>query len=118
LEKGGRTVEGLELNAVYDPQNKFPGFQPFVERFEARYNRPPDFAAAYAYESVLVLAEALKHTAGEADGLPEALTSIKNLEGVQGTISINEYGDVERDSYIAIIKDRQFEVIEVIYPTD
>ena len=74
--------------------------------------------ATYAYESVLVLAEALKQTAGEADGLPEALTSIKNLEGVQGTISINEYGDVERDSYIAIIKDRQFAVIEVISPTD
>ena len=116
LSKGGTAIEGLEILSVYNFSNTSPNFQRYLERFEERYNRIPGFTAAYAYESILVLAEALKQTDGKAEGLREALTNIKNLEGVQGDISIDQYGDTSRDIYIAIVRDRQFIMRATISP--
>jgi branched-chain amino acid transport system substrate-binding protein len=117
LQKGGRAVEGLELVAVYNTTNQYPAFAPFVARFEARFRRQPAFAAAYGYEAVLVLAEALRHTGGTAQGLPAALTGINNFQGVQGLITINEFGDVERDTYIAVVKNGAFHTINTVNST-
>jgi branched-chain amino acid transport system substrate-binding protein len=114
LAKGGGAVEGLHLVALYDLDNQDARFQKFVQSFEKRYNRTPDFSAAYAYEGVLVLAEALKQTGGKAEGLPEALVNIKDLPGVQGSISMNEYGDAKRSFYVAVVEDGQFQVIDTV----
>jgi len=116
LEKGGPTVEGIVLSSVFHPQNSYPNFQPFASRFKARYNREPEFGAAYAYESVLVLAHALKQTQSKAQGLPQALTKINNLAGVQGPITINQYGDARREVYIVEVENGQFKVIDTILP--
>jgi len=118
LAKGGRAIDGLEVTSIFHPHNPYPGFAPFAQAFEARYHRPPSFAAAYGYEAVLVLAEGLKQTGGTADGLPEALTAVQRMPGVQGEISIDSYGDVQRDAYIAAVKNHQFEVIDIIPPLD
>jgi branched-chain amino acid transport system substrate-binding protein len=118
LEKGGQAVEEIEIISLYNGQNTYPAFQEFVDRFTERYNRQPDFAAAYAYEAVLVLVQALKQTDGEADGLSEALTVIKNLEGIQGAISLDKYGDVKRDTYIAVVNDGRFEIVKTVSAPD
>lgn len=116
IEKGGNAAEGLEMVAVYHSLNPYPAFQPFVKRFVERFKREPTFHAAYGYEAMLVLAEALKHTQGQASGLPDALSSIRNFPGVQGTISIDAYGDVSRDVYIVRISNGQFQVVATIPP--
>jgi branched-chain amino acid transport system substrate-binding protein len=116
IEKGGQAVEDLELVVSYHPQNPYPAFTPFMEQFEARYKRRPGFGGALGYEAVLVLAHALKQTGGEAAGLTEALVEFRNLPGVQGTISLDEYGDPARDLYIVQVQDGQFKVIDTISP--
>jgi len=116
LQKGGRAIEGLEMGAAYHPQHPSPAYQEFVKKFKERYRRQPALAASHAYETVIVLAQALKQTKGQAEGLPQALSTIKNLPGLQGNISINEYGDVIREAYIVEVKDGQFEIIDTIVP--
>lgn len=114
LAKGGQAVEALSIVAVYDSDNPNPAFQEFVQKFTKRFDREPDFGAAYGYEAVQVLAEALKQTGGEAEGLPEALTTIKEFPAIQGNITLNEYGDVERDVYMMVVEDGQFKLVETI----
>ncbi|GAK52194.1 extracellular ligand-binding receptor [Candidatus Moduliflexus flocculans] len=116
IEKGGNAVEGLEMVSVYHPSNPYPAFQPFIKRFMERFKREPTFHAAYGYEAMLVLAEALKHTQGQTSGLPDALSSIRNFPGVQGLISMNAYGDVSRDVYIVRVSNGQFEIVATIPP--
>lgn len=118
LEKGGQAVNGLEMVAGYYPRDPSPAFQQFAARFEARYGRMPGLMASYAYEAVLMLAHALEQTEGKATGLPDALASIRDWPGVQGLISMDEYGDVRRDVYVAIVRDGQFEVSDVISPAE
>jgi branched-chain amino acid transport system substrate-binding protein len=116
IEKGGDAVEDLEMVAVYHPQNPYPAFESFVKQFTERYQRAPTFQAAYGYEAMLVLAHALEQTHGEARGLPDALLKVANLPGIQGVISLDEYGDVSRDIYIVQVKNGQFRVINTVPP--
>ena len=66
------------MSAMYHPYHPLPAYQTFAGQFEARYNRQPGLGASHTYEAVLVLAEALKYTGGQAEGLPEALAQINN----------------------------------------
>ena len=118
LTKGGRAIEGLEILTNYDPHNSYPRFQPFIDHFQARYGHQPDFLSAYAYEAVLLLAYGLQQTSGQVAGLPQALTTVHNFAGVQGPISIDKYGDVQRDVYIAQVKNGQFVIIKTIPAAD
>ncbi len=114
LYKGGAAVEGLEIVTTYHPENSWPAFEPFVARYEARYNQQPGMLSPKAYDLVRILAQALSHTDGKPQGLREALLSVQDFEGVQGLISFNPYGDVEVDLYIAQVKDGQFEIISTV----
>jgi branched-chain amino acid transport system substrate-binding protein len=118
LEKGGQAVTGLEMIAGYHPQDPSLAFQQFSARFKARYGRTPGLMSSYAYEAVLVLAHALDQTKGNAAGLPEALASIQDWQGIQGHLSMDEYGDVKRDVYVAVVRDGQFEITDTISPAD
>jgi branched-chain amino acid transport system substrate-binding protein len=118
LEKGGQAVQGLELGGVHNPEDDSQSYRDFVEQFQARYHRQPGLAASHAYEAILVLASTLEQTGGRAVGLREALSSVKNLQGVQGTINIDEYGDVARDVYIVRVAGGQFKLISTIRPVD
>lgn len=116
LAKGGRAIENLHLTAIYNPENLNPQFQAFVQHYQSRYRRFPTYGAAYGYETVLVLAEALKKTRGKTQGLYQALLAIKDFPAIQGTLSINATGDVERDLYIMKVKNGQFQVVYTFPP--
>ncbi len=108
IQNGGRAVEGIELTIPYDPQSQASQYRTFVTNYQERYGQAPDFAATYAYDAVLVLAQALEKTDGKAAGLPQALTEVKDFEGVIGPVSINQYGDVVRHRYLTAVQDGQF----------
>ena len=117
LEKGGRAVEGLVLCTTNNPNDTSAAYLKFVEQFRARYGRSPFFATTQAYETVLVLAHALEQTGGMEQGLPAALSTIKNFQGVQGTISFDEFGDVSRAVYIIQVKGGRFVTLKTIPPS-
>lgn len=108
LAKGGAAVEGMQLAAVYHPDNPLPAFQAFLASFEARYQRRPAYAAAYSYDAILVLAEALGSTGGERAGLREALAGPREVTGTQGNLRLDQFGDIQRELYIATIRGGQF----------
>lgn len=115
LQKGGRAVEGLEMISLHNPDNERIAFQEFSANYLERFSGQPAFSAAFAYEAVWVLAEALQQTGGNSVGLSEALAG-HEFNGIQGLISFDQYGDVVREAYISVVNDRQFEIINVITP--
>jgi branched-chain amino acid transport system substrate-binding protein len=116
IDKGGKAVEGLELGAIYNPDLQTSEYQDFLDRFEKRYRRQPGLAASHSYEAVMVLAHALEQTGGDTASLPQALAQIKNFRGLQGNISFDEYGDVQRDIYIAKVVGGEFVIIATVPP--
>lgn len=96
LRAGGGAVEGMVFSAPYDLVQDAPALRDFQSRYEARFGRAPGFAAALAYESVHVLAAALRRTGGSADGLPEALAQGDRVAVLGGELALDAHGDVVR----------------------
>jgi branched-chain amino acid transport system substrate-binding protein len=118
ISKGGSSVEGMVLSAVFDPNSQDPVYLEFCEAYREKFQTEPGLGASHAYEAVMVLAEGLRQTRGELDGLAEALSGIQNYQGVQGAISFNLFGDVLRKSYFVMVEDREFITVDIVGTED
>ena len=112
LQTGGKAVEGVSLMASFDINGDSAEMKAFQEKYQARYGYSPNYAAMQTYEAVLVLAEALRQTKGTADGLPEALRNIRDLQGLNSTISMDEFGDVIRPVYLFQVQDGRMVTVQ------
>lgn len=108
LQAGGRSVEGIVFTVGYDDNNPLPAFQDFKQRYQKRFGHAPSFAACYGYEAAQVLVRALRETKGTAAGLSEALKGLGPLDGVQGPLRLDEFGDVERPYFLVTIRGQEF----------
>jgi branched-chain amino acid transport system substrate-binding protein len=118
IQNGGQAVEEIEIVMNYDSNSQSPVFLGFQARYQERFSRAPTFAAAQAYEAMLVLAAALEKTGGQAERLPQALLETQNLEGLTGTISLNEYGDVVRTQFLITVQNGQFVTLTALEPEE
>ncbi len=116
ISKGGRSVDGMEMQSVFYPYNASAAYQNFAQIYQQRFGRQPSLAASHSYEAILVLSDALTRTQGSQDGLPEALKQIKDFPGLQGNITIDPYGDVERNIYMVRVTSGYFSIIKIINP--
>jgi len=76
-----------------------------VSDFKAKYGQEPTGLGALGYDAASVLFEAIR-ASGKTDhaGIREALTQVKNFEGVSGTISINANRDADKSAVIVAIE--------------
>ena len=112
LSIGGRSVDGIVFAASYTEENDRPQFQDFQRRYRERFGGPANFAAAYAYEAVTVLAAALWRTGGRTDGLAQALVATGEQPGVIGPFTLDANGDVTRETFLVTIKDGRFAAVQ------
>lgn len=70
---------------------KTPTSEKFTKVFKEKHNREPDAVAMEGYDSVMVIAEAVKAAdTTESKALIEALENRVNWEGTRGTINFNK----------------------------
>ncbi len=87
----------------------------FVNAYKDAYGEVPDQFAADAYDSVHAVALALEEaglgadasTADVAAKFPEAMTKI-TVEGLTGTLTWNDKGEVEKDPMVYVITDGKY----------
>lgn len=115
LQAGGRSVEGIVFTVGYDDNNPLPAFQDFKQRYQRRFGHAPSFAACYGYEAAQVLIRALRETKGTATGLPGILKGLGPLDGVQGPLRLDEFGDVERPYFLVTIRGQEFVTLREIH---
>jgi branched-chain amino acid transport system substrate-binding protein len=113
IEIAGDAGNGLIVATPWYGEKDDPKVKEFVAKYEAEYGKQPDQFAAQAYDALYIMAEALKN-AGEAerDSLRNALAEIKNFEGILGSFSFDEEGDVVMEPTVLIIKDGKFQIFE------
>ena len=90
----------------------------FVENYRKRWNgKNPDALAACAYDSAIVLVDAIKR-AGTTDGLKvrDALAATKDFKAVTGNITINAQRDATKSAVILQVKDGKFKYLETVSP--
>jgi branched-chain amino acid transport system substrate-binding protein len=114
IEAGGNAVEGLEFITAFNTQTTWPDYQSFVDRYQARYGVRPGLLAPKTYDIVYILASGLSETGGSSQGLKEQLIQTRDYKGVDGLITIDEFGDALGNLYIAQVNLGQIEIIDTL----
>ncbi|HEX5222930.1 MAG TPA: ABC transporter substrate-binding protein [Verrucomicrobiae bacterium] len=117
-EIGKDAVENQYFSTHYHPDVGSELSKKFVENYKKRWNgKTPDALAACGYDSVLVLADAIKR-AGSTDGqkIRDALAATKDLQAVTGKITIDENRDANKAAVILQVKDGKYKYLETVEP--
>ena len=104
IELGGEAIQGLILTQSFLPSSENPVVAKFVEGYKERYKETPIPHGAQAYDTVYIIANAVKNADSSAsDKLLEALRATSGLKLVTGEPKFNEKGD-DVGKYILLTK--------------
>ena len=118
LDIAKEAAEGTYYTTHYSPEAQNPEVQNFVKAYRAKHNNEtPDAMAALGYDSVIVLADAIKR-AGSTEGpkLRDALAATKDVKGVTGSTTIDKNRDATKPATVITIKNGKFQFVETIEP--
>ncbi|WP_096180557.1 ABC transporter substrate-binding protein [Effusibacillus lacus] len=103
---GNDNLKNTFFTNHYAADDKTPEVQAFVEAFKKKYNKTPDGFAILGYDSVKLIAEAIKK-ANSTDGtkIKDALASIKDYKAASGVISYDEKHNPVKSAVIIEMKD-------------
>ncbi len=107
IEQVGQPAEGVFLTqAGFDTKSEEPHIKEFVDAYREKYGLTPDLYAAHGYDSVMVLAEAIKNSGGEYPSeLWSGLRALRDFQGVTGTLQFDERGDVQKFPRVFVVNE-------------
>jgi len=118
LQIGGAAMNGCFYSTHFSPEDHAPAVQAFVRKFKARWDQAtPDAFAALGYDSVEVLADAIRR-AGTTAGpqLRDALAATAGFSGVTGLTTIDAHRDASKPAAIIAIRDGRLEFLKAVAP--
>lgn len=103
---GKAALENTFFSSLYSPDDTSDLNKSFVAEYKKAYNTNPDVFAALAYDSTLLVAEAIEK-AGSADPakIGEAMAKISGFKGVSGEVTFNEQHNPIKSAVIIEHKD-------------
>jgi branched-chain amino acid transport system substrate-binding protein len=119
IELGGSAIEGAFLCSHYSPQDPSPRVQEFVAAYRKRWGAgfAPDSNASLGYDSVLVLADAIRRAGStERAAIRDAIAATKDFAAVTGKITIDEHRNASKEAVIITVKDRKFQFVQSMAP--
>ncbi len=109
LEQGGAAAEGLRSILPFLPDHPSPAYQEFRKAFKDRFRREPDFPALYGYEAAQVLFQAYEKARAPGLALADAILEIREFQGLQSKIVMDEFGDPRREKYPCVMRGGKLE---------
>lgn len=117
-EIGKEAVEGNYFSTHYHPDVGTEMSKHFLEAYKKRFKgKTPDALAANGYDSMMLLADAIKRAGGtDSTKLREAIATTKDLTLVTGVITINPQRDADKSAVILQVKNGGYKFLESIQP--
>jgi branched-chain amino acid transport system substrate-binding protein len=93
-QKAGQASEGYVRIVQFDPTEKRAMVQDFVKAFNAKYgaDKVPTHINSHAYDTILVIADAVRRGATDAESMRDRLSKTKDLEVTTGRITFDAKG--------------------------
>jgi len=110
IKIAGGLAEGTIVSSFFNPTMVSGKAAKFVSDYKNRFGIAPDSFAVLAYDTLKVLAEALKRskTAIPLD-ISRAMHSLKNEEGIANSYSFDERGEVtDKKIFLKIVRKSKF----------
>lgn len=112
FQLGGKTLEGMEAFIGLDINDQNPKLEKFKADYKLKFEIDPIFTAMEGYETMQLLAKALKKTNGSPENLGSELVAIDDFVGLTVPFKLDTYGDVLRPLVIQKIIDGEFVTIK------
>lgn len=93
-QKAGQAAVGYVRIVQFDPTEKRKLVQDFVKTFQAKYgaDKTPTHINAHAYDTILLVAEAVRRGAKDSEGIRDQFTKLKDFEVTTGKITFDKKG--------------------------
>ncbi len=108
IKIGGDAVENLYTSTSFFAKSPRAEIQKFVKGYESRYNRTPNLFAAQSYDTINLLAKAIRKGGTDRQAIRDELAKIRNFPGAIGMISFSEYGDIMKEYILLQVKNGEF----------
>lgn len=116
IELGGDAVEGMILTQAFLPDSTEQKVQDFVKKYREKYGEDPIPHAAQAYDTVYILADAVKRAESTSPAkLRDAIASTTGLQLVTGSPKFNAQGDdLGKRVLITKIEKGKFTLVQAV----
>ena len=93
-QKAGQAAEGYVRIVQFDPGENRKTVQDFVKAFKAKYgaDKTPTHINAHAYDTILLIAEAVRRGAKDSESIREQFSKFRNVEVTTGRITFDQKG--------------------------
>ena len=107
LSSAGNAAEGAYL--IKPAEYKNEKFEEFKEKYNTKYNEIPDVYAAYSYDVVYIIANALKNTNKTGEEIKDFFLNMPGYEGTTGITKFDNLGDCNSKPFARLqIIDSEF----------
>ncbi|MFA6054629.1 MAG: penicillin-binding protein activator [Thermodesulfovibrionales bacterium] len=101
LTIAGNAAEGIVFTGLAPSED-------FLKKFEMRAKRQPGIAGPQGYDAFEIIVNALKARGDDREGIRQYLAKMPPYEGVGGTISFDETGEIVRVPHLKVVADGKF----------
>jgi branched-chain amino acid transport system substrate-binding protein len=117
VEVAGKAIEGSFFSNHFSAEDKSPIIQDFITKYKAKHGKVPDAMAALGYDSMMILAAAIKKAnTTEGKALRDAIAATKDHPGITGVITLDKERNANKPAVILTIKDGNFVYVETVAP--
>jgi branched-chain amino acid transport system substrate-binding protein len=117
LTVGGPALNNCYFASHFSSEQASDKVKVFNDAYNARFQSAPPPLAALAYDSVWLVADALKRSGSAAPAaLRDAIAATRNFSGVTGTISFEQGRDPKKPGIVIRIQDGKFTYLETVEP--
>jgi branched-chain amino acid transport system substrate-binding protein len=109
IEIGGDATEDFYVVAPFDPFDTRPKQAKFIDNFLDRTNERPGEWGADAYDIVYLVKAAYEKGGTDRTALIRSLHALEIFDGVSGSFRFDEYGDVDKDALMLVVKNGKFQ---------
>jgi branched-chain amino acid transport system substrate-binding protein len=107
---GGDAVNGCYLSDHVSVKDPSPVVQNFVQKYQAKYNKPPTSMSILGYDAASLLFDAIKRAnSTDKQAIRDTIAQTKDFQGVSGKITINRDRNADKQAVILAVKNGQFE---------
>lgn len=105
-QKAGKASVGYTRIAQFDPSEQRPIVQNFVKAYKAKYgaDKVPTHINAHAYDTIMIIAEAVRKGATDSESLRNEMLKMKDIEVTTGKITFGPDGQNQNMSVIHYVE--------------
>lgn len=117
IKIGGTALIGNYFTNHYSPERKDKIAGAFIEKYQQKHGLVPDSLAALTYDATMITLQSLdKAKKTTPEELRKVLTTLKNYQGVTGTITFDNNGDAIKSVVILKVEKEGFKYMTTVNP--